>query len=57
MHYFETFSSVKSTQVEKVKFVKDNEIKLTQVELLSFFFKGTVPAYRQVVNALLKFGL
>ena len=38
VHHFETFSLVKSTQDEKVIFKKGNELNLTQVELLSFFF-------------------
>ena len=38
VHYFKSFNQVKSTQDEKVLFFKRNEKKLTQVELLSFFF-------------------
>ena len=36
MHYFKSFSLVKSTQDEKACFIKGNELKLTQVELLFF---------------------
>ena len=36
MYYFKTLSQVKSTQDEKVRFVKRNELKLIQVLLLSF---------------------
>ena len=37
MHYFKSFGRVKSTQDEKVRFENGNELKLIQVELLSFF--------------------
>ena len=37
-HHFKSFSRVKSTQDEKVRLIKGNELKLTQDELLSFFF-------------------
>ena len=32
-HYFKLFNQVKSTQDEKERFIKGNELKLTQVEL------------------------
>ena len=38
MHHFKLFNQVKSTQDEKGRFIKGNELKLTQAELLSFFF-------------------
>ena len=38
MHHFKSFSRIKSTQDEKVHSIKGNELKLTQFELLSFFF-------------------
>ena len=38
MHHIKSFTRVKSTQNEKVRFIKGNESKLTQVELLSFYF-------------------
>ena len=38
VHCFSLFSRVKSTQDETVSFIKGNELKLTQVELLSFLF-------------------
>ena len=38
VHHFKSFSRVKSIQDEIVCFIKRNELKLTQVELLSFFF-------------------
>ena len=37
MHFLKTFSREKSTQDEKLRFSKENELKVTQVELLSFF--------------------
>ena len=38
VHYFKSFIREKSTQDKNVRFIKGNELKLTQVELLSFFF-------------------
>ena len=38
IHHFKSFSQVMSTRDEKVRFIKGNEIKLTQVDLLLFFF-------------------
>ena len=38
VHYLKSFGRVKSTQDEKMRFIKRNELKLTQVESLSFFF-------------------
>ena len=38
VHYFKSFSRVKTTQDEKVRFIKGDEVKLTQDELLSFLF-------------------
>ena len=40
MHFLKSFNREKSTQDEKVHFIKGNELKLTQVELSSFFFKS-----------------
>ena len=41
MHFLKLFSREKSTQDKKVRLIKGNELKSTQVELLSFFlFKG-----------------
>ena len=37
MHFLKSFNREKSTQEEKVRFMKGNELKLNQVELLSFF--------------------
>ena len=37
MHIFKSCSREKSTQDEKVRFIKENEFKSTQVELLSIF--------------------
>ena len=37
IHFFKCFNRKKSTQDEKVGFIKENELKLSQVELLSFF--------------------
>ena len=42
-HYFKLFNRVQSTQDEKERFVKGNELKVTQVELFSFFnFKSAL---------------
>ena len=38
VHHFKSFSRIQSTQDEKARFIKGNELKLTQLELLSFFF-------------------
>ena len=38
VHYFKSFSRLKSTQDEKVHYFYGNKLKLTQVELLSFFY-------------------
>ena len=40
VYHFKLFSLVKSTEDEKVLFIKGNKLKLTQVELLSFIFGG-----------------
>ena len=46
MHHFKSFSRIKPTQDEKVRFIKRNELKLIQVELLSFFiFKSVKISY------------
>ena len=37
-HYFKLLNRVQPTQDEKARFIKGNELKLTQVELFSFFF-------------------
>ena len=37
VHYFKSFSRVKSSQ-DEVRFVEGNELKSSQVELLSFFY-------------------
>ena len=39
MHYFKSFNRVQSTQDEKARFIKGNELKLTQVELFSFLVR------------------
>ena len=36
--YFKLFNRVQSSQDEKARFIKENELKLTQVELFSFLF-------------------
>ena len=43
MHIFKSFSRTKSTQDEKVRFIKVNELKLTHVELFYSFFKRVEP--------------
>ena len=49
MHYFKSLSRVKSTQDVKMSFNQGNELKLTQVELLSFFyFKNTLSESTQL---------
>ena len=41
MHFFKPFRPEKSIQSEKVRFIKGNELRLTQVELFSvFIFKS-----------------
>ena len=46
MHHFKSFSRVKSTQDEKMGFTKEYDLKLIQVELLSFsFFKKELLIY------------
>ena len=42
VHYFKSFSRVKSTQDEKVHFIHKNELKLAQIELFSFFYFKSV---------------
>ena len=37
VHIFKTCSREKSSEDERVRFVKRNELKVTQVEILSFF--------------------
>ena len=37
-HYFKLFNRVQSTQDEKARFIKGNQLKLTQVEIFSFLF-------------------
>ena len=50
MHHFKSFSRVKSTQDEKARFIKGNELKLTQVELFSFLFFKWVFKHKLEVN-------
>ena len=38
MHYFKSLSREKLTQDDKLRFMKWNELKLTQFELLSTFY-------------------
>ena len=38
VHYFKSFNRLQSTQDEKARFIKGNELKLTQVNLFSFLF-------------------
>ena len=38
MHHFKLFIRIKTTQEEKMRFIKGNKLKLTEVELLPFFF-------------------
>ena len=38
VYFFKSFSREKSTQDERVRFIKGNQLKVTQVKLLSFFF-------------------
>ena len=40
--YFKSFNGVQSTQDEKVRFIKGNELKLSEVELFSFLFFKSV---------------
>ena len=54
MYYFKSFSRVKSTQDEKVRFYWGNELKLSYDELLSLFHfksdKGLKFCNRKLVN-------
>ena len=42
MHYFKSLSQEKSTQNEKLCFIIENELQLTEIELLSFFIFKSV---------------
>ena len=42
MHLFKSLSREKSTQDEKMRFIKGNESKLTQIEIISFFIFKSV---------------
>ena len=44
MYHFKSLSRLKSTQDEKVRFIKGNVLKITQVELLPFFTFKSVRA-------------
>ena len=48
VHYSKSFSRVKSTQDEKVRFIKGIELKLTQFELLSLIFLREFNVIRNV---------
>ena len=37
MDFFKSLSREKSTQHEKVRFIKGNELKVNQIELIPFF--------------------
>ena len=37
MHFLKFFIREKSTQNEKVRFIKENDLKVSQIQLLSFF--------------------
>ena len=51
VHYFKSFNRVQSSQDEKARFIKGNELKLTQVELFSFlFFKRVIVVDRSIFN-------
>ena len=45
MYVFKSFVREKSTQDEKMCFIKGNELKLTQVRLLSFFIIKSARGY------------
>ena len=56
VQHFKSFSRVKPTQDQKVRFFQGNELKLTQVELFSFFhFKivkcGFIPCVVEYISA------
>ena len=42
MHFFKSLNSEKSSQDEKERFIKGNEFKVTQFELLSIFIFKSV---------------
>ena len=53
VHYFKLFNRVQSTQDEKARFIKGNELKLTQIELFSFFFfKRVLVCIHERISAL-----
>ena len=54
VHYFKSFSRVKSTEDEKVHFFWGKELKLTQIELFSFFHFKNVNG-EQTENLKIKF--
>ena len=50
VHYFKSFYKVEKSQDEKTRFIKGNELKLTQVELFSFLFFKWVFKHKLEVN-------
>ena len=54
--YFKSFYRVQKTQDEKARFIKGNELKLTQVELFSFLFFKREQYRRIVENHLISCG-
>ena len=48
MNFFKSFSREKSTQDEIVYFIKENELKVTQVELLLFFIFKSVEEVMEI---------
>ena len=51
MHIFKSFNLEKSTQNEKVSFIKENELNVTQVELLSFLIFKNVQSKGTLIHA------
>ena len=55
VYFLKSFSREKSTQDEKVCLIKGNELKVTQVELLSsFIFKSVTIYYHNVDDTVSK---
>ena len=48
--FFKSLSREKSTHVEMLRFIKRNELKITQIELLSFFIFKTFNEYIIIIQ-------
>ena len=52
MHFLKFFCREKSTQDEKARFIKGNDLDLTQAELFSFFFFKRVRTFSEIDQQL-----